>query len=70
MKLTTEQQVVLAFFDAHHAGAMRCQGRWLWANDIRNNPDLAVRFLKDRADAYRDGELLRAWLAPQRGTRQ
>jgi hypothetical protein len=71
-KLTTEQQVVLAFFDVHHAGAMRCQGRWAWAwaDEIHSNPDLAIRFLKDWADAYRDGEMLRAWFAPQSGSRQ
>jgi hypothetical protein len=55
-RLTTEQQVVLAFFDAHDAGAMRCQGRWAWADDIRNDPNLASRFLKDWADEQRDSD--------------
>ena len=63
-KLTTEQQVVLAFFDAHDVNAMRCMGRWIWADEIRRNPDLAVRFIADHADGYRNSEMLRAWLAP------
>ena len=64
-KLTVEQQVVLAFFfDAHDAAAMRCMERWIWADEIRNNPDLAVRFVADHADGYRGSEMLRAWLAP------
>ena len=65
-KLTTEQQVVLAFFDAHDA-AMRCMGRWVWAKEIRRDPDLAAKFIKDQAEEYRGGEMLRQWLAP-RGT--
>ena len=48
---------MLAFFDAHNAAAMRCQGRGLWAADIRNNPDLATRFLKDWADEQRNDKL-------------
>ena len=63
-KLTTEQHVVLAFFDAHDAGAMRLAGKWVWADDIRNDPALAISFIKDRAEEYRGGEMLRAWLAP------
>ena len=61
-RLTTEQQVVLAFF--HDAGAMRLAGKWVWADDIRNDPALAVRFIEDRAEEDRGGEMLRAWLAP------
>ena len=64
-KLTTEQLVALAFFDAHGAAAMRCMGRWVWADDIRNDPALAVRFIEDRTEEDRGGGMLRAWLAPQ-----
>ena len=60
-KLTTEQHVVLAFFDAHDAAAMRHAGKWVWADDIRNNPALATSFIKHQAEEYRD---MRAWLAP------
>jgi hypothetical protein len=64
-KLTTEQRVVLAFFDAHDASALRLAGKWVWADDIRNDPALAISFIKDRADGYRDSEMLRQWLAPR-----
>ena len=64
-ELTTEQHVVLAFFDAHGAAAMRLAGKWIWADEIRRNPDLAVRFIADHVDGYRNSEMLRAWLAPR-----
>jgi hypothetical protein len=67
MKLTTEQRVVLAFFDAHYAGAMRCAGKWCWADDIKADPELAIRFLKDWSDEQRYDELLSAWLAEPKG---
>ena len=65
-KLTTEQHVVLAFFDAHGAAAMRlARQRWVWADDIRNDP-ASGRSASSKIDAeeYRGGEMLRAWLAP------
>ena len=46
--MTTEQLVVLAFFDCHDAKAMRFEGRWVWADDIRRDPQLAARFIEDR----------------------
>ena len=61
LKLTTEQRIVLAFFARHRAGAVRL--RWVWADDIRDDPALAIRFIQDRAEEYR-GEMLRQWLAP------
>ena len=64
-KLTAAQLTVIAFFDCYDAAAMRLAGRWVWADDIRNDPGLAVRFIKDRAEGYRNSELLNAWLAPQ-----
>ena len=64
VKLTTEQLVVLAFLDAHDGAAMRLAGKWVWADDIRNDPALAISFIKHRAEEYRDGAMLRAWLAP------
>jgi hypothetical protein len=62
-KLTPAQRVVIAFFDAHNAGGMRCQGKWVWADEIAADPALAIRFIDDWADEQRDGELLHAWLA-------
>jgi hypothetical protein len=70
-KLTPTQEVVLAFYAVHRCGAMRFQGRWLWADEVRSNPDVATQFLKDRAEGYRNSELLRTWLRPpQKGPRQ
>jgi len=65
LKLTAEQRVVLAFFACHRAGAMRLHGRWVWADDIRRDPALAISFIKNRAEDYRDCEMLRQWLAPR-----
>jgi hypothetical protein len=62
--MTPKQLVALAFLDSHDAAAMRCRGPWVWATDIRNDPELASRFIKDWSDEQRDSELLRAWLAP------
>jgi hypothetical protein len=67
-KLTTEQLVVLAFFDAHDAAAMRSRGRWVWATQILHSPDLAAQFLKDWRDDQRNEELLQAWIAPAQGS--
>jgi hypothetical protein len=70
-KLTAAQRVVLAYYDVHRCGAMKFEGRWLWAAEVRENPAAAAAFIRDRADNYRDGELLRAWLTPDRhGRRQ
>jgi hypothetical protein len=69
-KLTTAQRVVLAYYDVHRVGAMKFEGRWLWRAEVRENPDIAVRFIKDRSDGYRDSAMLRAWLAPDHGARQ
>jgi hypothetical protein len=55
-KLTTDQLVAIAFLDSHAAAAMRCRGRWVWADDIRNDPNLASCFLKDWADEQRDND--------------
>jgi hypothetical protein len=54
--MTTDQLVALAFLDSHAAAAMRCRGRWVWADDIRNDPNLASCFLKDWADEQRDND--------------
>ena len=64
---TAAQRVVEAYYAVHRAGAMRFRGHWLWLDQIRNDPALAVAFIKDRSEGYRDSEMLRAWLAPIRG---
>jgi hypothetical protein len=65
--MTTDQLVALAFLDSHAAAAMRCRGRWVWADDIRNDPKLASRFIQDWSDEQRDSEMLRVWLAEPTG---
>lgn len=72
-RLTPAQNVVLAFYAAHRVAAMRFEGRWLWAKEIRANPSVALRFIHDRAnDPYpendRDARLLRAWMQADQGS--
>lgn len=74
-KLTAEQKIVLAFYACHRCTAMRHRGRWLWIDEVRNDPVIAAAFIRDRADDpypenERDSAMLRAWLAPQKGARQ
>jgi hypothetical protein len=69
-QLSAAQLTVIAFFDCHDAAAMRHRGRYVWRTDIIGSPELAADFLRDHADGYRNSELLRAWLAPQKGARQ
>lgn len=69
-QLTRAQRLVLAHFAKHHCGFMRFEGGWLKSDEVRRNPDLALRFIEDRAVRYRDRVLLQAWLAPDSGRRQ
>jgi hypothetical protein len=74
-KLTLEQRAAIALFRVHRAGAMKLAGRWVWINDIRRDPSLATRFIRDRCDGTdpehsRDAAMLREWLAPEHGRRQ
>jgi hypothetical protein len=66
MKLTAAQLTAIAFLDCHDAAAMRHRGRWIWRGDILADPALTLAFVEDRSDGYRNSELLRAWLSPQR----
>jgi hypothetical protein len=36
---------------------MRFEGRWLKSDEVRKRPEVAKRFVRDRNERYRDGEL-------------
>ena len=66
VKLTAEQRVVLAYYAAHDCGAMRFRGRWVWADEVRANPDLARRRDENHYRDDRDNsEMLRLWLTSE-----
>lgn len=45
MTLTAAQKIALARFDVNNAGALPFEGKWIFKQDIRDDADLAARFI-------------------------
>jgi hypothetical protein len=45
--MSTAQLVVLAWFDAKRARALKHRGRWVWTSQIRKDPKLAEEFIRE-----------------------
>ena len=43
---TREQRLAIAVFDCFRVNSICFAGRWIWKQDIRNNPMLARAFVK------------------------